>query len=183
MVLTSPAITELTRVDGPKRLLAEWLRAWFDGTDHVVGTNPALPFPDLKQERRITFDQSRHAGEGDALAGYEIRVLFTPNRERVYSAPTVTGASPGLAGGRWCFDDVTIHFYLRAQFDDPHQANRNVDLLANRLFGILKNPEAAFPLSPLGIRQLRPRQPVTLPADGMAVRMILCPAEIFYVLT
>ena len=143
-----------------KRLMAEWLKQWFNGQPHVV---PGIPEPVTFPRVDIGFDQGPPPQPLEASTGCEIRVVMHPGSYDEYAD----------VDGWVSFQAVQFHFWVRAAIRPNADGRTSQELAANvagLLFGILHHPAGALDLARKGIGHLRPRPPVAVPMIEYACR-------------
>lgn len=163
-----------------KRIIAEWLAKWFDGSAHLI---PGQATPVLFPLVAVGFDSSAPPQPLDGVDGCEIRVL------------TYVGANRKLVGGSgWdSFQHVRFDFYVRASLRGNADAGGGQALamqVSGLLFGILDHPhchadpDTPMPRPPelgrLGLTHIRPRAPQLVSMFEYACRHISCTAQLIY---
>ena len=156
-----------------KRLMAEWLKQWFNGQPHTVpGAAAPVTFPRVD----IGFDQGPPPQPLETSTGCEIRVVMHPGSYDEYA--DVDG---------WVnFQAVQFHFWVRAAIRPNTAAGTSQELAANvagLLFGILHHPVGALDLARKGITHLRPRPAVPVPMIEYTCRQVVCSALLAYLVT
>ena len=150
-------------------LNSEWLKGYFDGSDHVLG-GEYLSFPDLTGA--IFFNQTQLPA---SLSGPVIHWLFNDlrNTERMNSPEDKL---------------ITVDFvstvYVRASASNVgNQADFDVRKVAELLRFLLTSPVRAQ-LNQAGIHHLRcPRGPIPTDVPGWASRMLIVTGELQYKMT
>ena len=175
MILTSPPITELTTEAAPLNLLGEWLRGWFNGSQHAVGANSPLAFPAVN----LAFNQSAPVqplyqfgliGAADTT----IRVVVVPRSEEASSLDTC------LFSGKLATDRVLLNFYITSKHAGEGQAQQAAQTVAQLLKALLSNPDTRWPLVSGGITAFAPEPIRTIASQDYAQRLVACAAQFQY---
>jgi len=164
MPLSAPDVNLWAVELSTKRLMAEWLKQWFNGAPHVVpGAANPVTFPRVD----IGFDQGPPPQPLEASTGCGIRVVMHPGNSDEYA--DVDG---------WVnFQAVQFHFWVRAAIRPNAAGGTSQKLAANvaaLLFGLLHHPVSALDLARKGVAHLRPQPSrrgaddrIRLPASGV----------------
>jgi hypothetical protein len=181
MPLTSPAVSALDLEATTLALWAEFLKSYFDGNQHAIGTNPeniSFPAADLR------FQEDPHA---QPLNGLGIRCVWvTPSSIR-RTQDTVNGARQDVmyATASWLF---LVRVSVGQKADATGNPQKQCAHAAALLFALLQNSKATQPLGQKGIHHVRPTNPVSV-LDGkgspkmdeaFVLRMVPCMAQLRY---
>lgn len=181
-MLNAAAITEFTTESGPVTLLAEWLRLYFDGADHVVGTNAPVTFP----KAFIAFGQApieqlsaRETGSvlGDQDIHAEIRVVIFPRGGQI-AWVSATGADAELK--KLATDPVLLTFQVRAKQQGPGQSEYLARNVAELLHALLTNPTTRYDLAQKGLSHIFVQPINPLPTAEFAMRILSCSCVLRY---
>ncbi len=173
--LTSPAITELSTEDAPLNLVGEWLRGWFNGSQHAVGSNAPVLFPAVN----LAFNQSpavqplyAFGADRDTM----IRTVIVPRNETAEHLDTV------LAAGKLVTARVLFNFYVAAKHpgDQGGKAQQAAQTVANLLKAILTNPDSRYPLAAGGVRMFAPEPIRVIASTDYAQRIVASAALLSY---
>ena len=173
MPLTSPALTELNLESGSKALLNEWLKLWFDGATHVVGTNTTILFP----RALISFDEGKIQQpldpETSGATQAEIRIVCQPLRESTCWYDKTEWL-------KTC--DVQFVFDVRASVREAGSGNSQllVNQISELLFAILGNPASRINLAQKGFRFLRPKKPEPVQDPLYLHRVVRCAGKLTF---
>ena len=171
--LTSPPVSELAVMQTTCALLAEWLRAWFDGAQHAVGQNPPVLFPIAN----IAFGQSdpvQPLARFPADVDTEIRVVTFTRHEEQASMDTTTSAGKLISTFQF------FNFWVSAKHPGPAQSALAAQTVGDLLKAILTNPDTRYPLAAKGITTLRPTPPQVIPSTDYHKRLVACSATLQY---
>lgn len=168
MSLEATRITELTTLTAPKAIFREWLLTWFDGLEHVVGTNAPVSFPLC----RIDFALGR---DEQPKTQCSIRLVILPRGERSW-----WNNDSFFAEHKRTSSGVLLNFWIKAKAQGVGQSELLASRVAQLLKAVLTNPDANFPLKERGITALTPQEPQPMPTAEEAVYLVACGAEFYY---
>lgn len=144
MSLTSPAVNAVEIEKSVMTLLDEWLRKWFDGNPHTLGTNPDP----------VTFPTATVRCQQSALP--------QPLTGAGITAVWVTGTNVRTfweGGQQLALDHVAFFLLVRATTDLPCRT------ASDALFALLRNPAGPKELAGKGIHKITPGTPQLI-SDG-----------------
>lgn len=171
--MNSPAITELQTESGTFRILNEWLSLWFDGGAHTLG-GVADYWPKVNR----AFGQGAPAQplhDFEKGTDAEIRLVMHGRAELASPNDNV------LYQGKLTTDFVLLNFWVSAKKPGAGQSDHLAQGIAEKLKALLGNPDARYPLAPLGITHLSPQGPASvMPSADYAKRLVTCSAQLQY---
>ena len=162
MPLTS-SISEAAVLTGGKNLLGEWLKLFFDGGNHAIGTGAPVAFPAVP----IHFDQGTVP---QPLNGAEIRIILKPVQEQRW----------WNTNGQDVRAQVTAYFWVRAAKAKEEERNFLANQVADLLYAILGNPVALTLLPDKGLAHVRPMLGNTIADDTHAMRLVSARMELWW---
>lgn len=176
--LQSAAVSETDFEASISKLFNEWLGLYFDGGSHAIGNNAAVSFP----AAQLLFQQ---AAIPQPLDGTAISMVWVHRSKPRLFWDVVNGFRQQLA-----LLDMVWMFIIRAQLVETGSGNAKLfaRTTSDRLFAILQNNLASFPLAQKGIHHLRPETPVLMSDGdgakqgdpGYAMRALTCPGRVRY---
>lgn len=165
--LNSPPLTERAVTSGAKRLLAEWLLHWFDGTDKALGAGAVSAWPSLTADR-LYFDQDWPK----PLDGVDLRVIVMQ-----------TGGTRGVSSGAGevATERLAIQIHVRAGGKIPPALGKNdadaMQRVTDDLKAICNNPDSLGQLAMKGLTLVSCRGPNPIQTEGPKLALLTLAAE------
>ncbi|HEV2329023.1 MAG TPA: hypothetical protein VGY56_09580 [Verrucomicrobiae bacterium] len=182
--MNSPAVNEAALETSTFDLFNEWLKGWFDGNAHAIGAGQPVTFPAAV----LRYQQDKLPQPLGGQVG--ISLVWVNTSKVIYSwkmSPVPSGNGTNATPARQQVANIktTWLFMVRSEVENK----KNCRSVAELLFAILNNTNAALPLSQKGIHRLRPMPPQLISDGGrrmekpdlnFCLRMVQCNGVLRY---